>query len=153
MRHFLLTVPVLLLSTVGLLAQEHKAIQSPDQLKWQPGPPGLPQGAEFVVLSGDPAASSGYFAVRLKVPAGYKVPPHNHPTTEQVTVLSGDFGIGMGDKFDESKGQEFKPGGFANMPAKMNHFAWSKNGAVFQLQGQSPLDITYVAPADAPRNQ
>jgi hypothetical protein len=44
------------------------------------------------------------------MPAGFKVPPHSHPTAEQVTVLSGDFVIAMGDRLDETKGQEFKPG-------------------------------------------
>jgi Domain of unknown function (DUF4437) len=152
MRHFLLALPLLVVST-GAYAQEHRTFESPDAIKWQPAPPSLPRGAELAVLAGDPSASSGFFALRLKVPAGYQVLPHNHPTTEQVTVISGDFSIGMGDRFDESKGQHLKPGGFANMPAKMNHFAWSKNGAVFQLQGQSPFEITYVDPADDPRKQ
>ncbi len=153
MFRLLLALPVVLVSATSLLAQEQVAYESPDALKWQKGPPSLPKGAEFVVLAGDPTASSGYFAIRLKAPAGYKVPPHNHPTTEQVTVISGDFGIGMGDKFDQSKGTEFKPGGFANMPAKMNHFAWTSGGAVIQVQGQSPFEVTYVNPADDPRKQ
>jgi hypothetical protein len=35
------------------------------------------------------------------LPDGYRVPPHTHPKTERVTVISGTFNIGMGDKFDE----------------------------------------------------
>jgi len=39
------------------------------------------------------------------------------------------------------------------MPAQMNHSAWTKNGAIIQVQGQSPFDITYLNPADDPRKQ
>jgi len=71
-----------------------------------------------VVLAGDPSAKSGTFALRAKMPPGYKVPPHNHPTAEQVTVLSGDFVVGTGDKLDEMKGQEFKPGALSVCPRR-----------------------------------
>jgi hypothetical protein len=88
MLRVLLAFPILVLST-GVLAQEHRIFSAPDALEWQQGPPGLPQGAEFVVLSGDPTARSGSFALRARMPAGFKVPPHSHPTDEQVTVLAG----------------------------------------------------------------
>jgi anti-sigma factor ChrR (cupin superfamily) len=96
---------------------------------------------------------SGSFVIRARLPAGYKVPPHSHPTAEQLTVLSGDLGVGLGDRFDEAKGQELKPGGFADLPGKMNHYVWTKNGAVIQVQGQSPFEITYANPAEDPRKQ
>ena len=41
------------------------------------------------------------FTVRLRVPDGWKVPPHFHPAEEHVTVLQGAFWMGMGDNFDE----------------------------------------------------
>jgi hypothetical protein len=40
------------------------------------------------VMAGDPAAT-GPVALRLKMPAGYTIPAHWHPTDEHVTVLSG----------------------------------------------------------------
>src|SRR5688500_9671413 len=64
------------------------AVIRPDQMKWQPGPPSLPPGAQFVVLEGDPA-KEGFFAMRVRMPSGYTVPPHTHPKTERVTVISG----------------------------------------------------------------
>ena len=39
--------------------------------------------------------------MRLKTPAGYKIPAHQHPTAKTVTVISGDFRFGMGDKLDD----------------------------------------------------
>ena len=53
---------------------------TPDQVKWGPAPPFIPPGAQLAVLEGDPMASSGDFTIRLKMPDGYKVAPHTHPT-------------------------------------------------------------------------
>src|SRR5438874_1715687 len=77
-------------------------LHRPDGLKWQDGPPSLPPGAKFAVLEGDPT-KSGPFVFRVKVPDGYKIPPHTHPRPERVTVVSGTFHLGMGESFDMSK--------------------------------------------------
>ena len=42
-------------------------------LKWGPVPPVLPKGAEIAVLSGNPF-EKGAYVLRLKMPAGYKLP-------------------------------------------------------------------------------
>src|SRR5450755_1434335 len=69
---------------------------TPDQVKWAPVPPFLPPGAQLAVLEGDPMAATGDFTIRLKMPDGYKVPPHTHPHRENVTVLSGTLKVGDG---------------------------------------------------------
>ena len=74
-----------------------------DGLTWGPAPPVLPKGAKIAVLSGDPS-KDGLYVLRLKMPANYRIPAHNHPTSEYVTVISGKFHIGMGDKLDGKKG-------------------------------------------------
>ena len=81
-------------------AADNHAVVSPDQLKWGAAPPAFPKGAQIAVLSGDPS-KEGLYVVRVKVPAGYKVPPHTHPNDENITVISGTFNIGMGGKFDD----------------------------------------------------
>src|SRR5262245_48872629 len=101
-------------------APEHKAI-APDAVKWGDPPPALSKGAKLAVLYGDPG-KEGLFIVRLKMPAGYKVMPHWHPTDENVTVVSGALAIGMGDKLDP-KAKALPAGAFYSMPAKMHHFA------------------------------
>jgi hypothetical protein len=83
------------------------------------------------------------------MPPGYKLPAH-HPTAEYVTVLSGDFHSGMGDKLDRGSGQELRAGGFAEAPAGMNHYAWASSATVVQVHGQGPFALTYVNPADDP---
>jgi quercetin dioxygenase-like cupin family protein len=87
------------------------------------------------------------------MPAGYKINPHYHPTDENVTVLSGTFQIGMGDKFDESTMRALPAGGFVLLPAAMHHYAMAKTAAVVQVHGMGPFQLTYVNPADDPQKK
>ena len=121
----------------------------PAAVKWGPVPPGLPKGAMIAVLAGDPF-EDGPYVLRLKMPANYRIPAHHHPTTENVTVVSGSFHAGMGDKLYADKGQAFEPGGFVSMPAGMNHFAWATTETIVQVHGNGPFAIVYVNPADDP---
>jgi hypothetical protein len=118
-------------------------------LKWGPAPAVFPPGAQIAVVSGDPF-KDGLYVVRLKMPAKYQIPAHNHPTTEYVTVISGNFHLGMGDKLDVNRGVELRTGGFGEAPPKMNHFAWTTSDTIVQVHGQGPFAITYVNPADDP---
>jgi quercetin dioxygenase-like cupin family protein len=142
---------LLIAGTAPLFAQENHPdiLKGPSEAKWGPAPPVLPKGVQMVVLSGDPT-KSGPFVVRLKLPANTKVPAHHHPVAENITVVSGGFHLGMGDKLDEKNGTAFEAGGFASMPANMNHYAWATSEAVVQLHGQGPFKIEYVTPADDP---
>ena len=118
-------------------------------LKWGPAPGVFPKGAQMAVLSGNPG-TSGTFTVRLKMPAGYAIAAHSHPTDELVTVISGDLSLGMCDRLDRAKSAMLHAGGFANAPAKMNHYAFTTSGAVVQIIAEGPFAITYVNPADDP---
>ena len=137
------------ISVFGLLASAAQAQVNTGDLKWGPAPAVFPKGAQMAVLAGDPT-KSGPFVVRLRAPASYKIPAHHHPTDEYVTVISGDFHLGMGDKLDAAKSASLRPGGFALAPANMNHFAWSKDGGVVEIHADGPFAMTYVNPADDP---
>ena len=134
-----------------LATSEQHVVLNPADLKWGDAPPGLPPGAKLAVLAGDPN-KKGLFTVRLQTPAGYKVPPHTHPTSEHITVISGTFNIGTGDKFDKAAGKEMGAGGYMVMPSGMKHYAWTPAEATIQVQGMGPFVIKYVNPADNPRN-
>jgi quercetin dioxygenase-like cupin family protein len=138
-----------LASIPAIAADDHVAV-SADQLKWGPAPPAVPKGAQIAILAGDPS-KDGLYVYRVKVPAGYKVPPHIHPNDENVTVISGTFNVGMGGTFDEKNGQALKAGGFMHMPKGMQHFAWYPEETIIQVHGMGPQTITYVNPADDPR--
>jgi quercetin dioxygenase-like cupin family protein len=149
-------VPFALLGLAGLAglaaaetAAEHHVLTGAAAIKWGPPPPVFPAGAKFAVVDGDPAAK-GLVTVRFMMPAGYQIAPHWHPTDEHITVLSGAFSIGMGDKLDMDHGKTLKAGGYAVAPANMHHYAWTKTGATIQVHLNGPFAITYVNPADDP---
>src|SRR6266849_10011770 len=108
------TVAILL---VGASAADDKkeamelSVYAPADIKWKEGPASIPKGASLAVLEGDPT-KEGPFVIRLKLPDGYRIPSHTHPKAERLTVISGTFNIGMGEKFDVSKGQAMPAGTF-----------------------------------------
>jgi hypothetical protein len=126
---------------------EHTALDAA-AIKWGDAPPIVPKGAKMAVVYGDPS-KDGLFVARFKLPANYKIMPHWHPTDEQVTVLSGAFAIGMGDKVDP-KTKALGPGAFYSMPAKMHHFAFSTKETVIELTAMGPFALNYIDPNDDP---
>ena len=131
-------------------APRAEVLVRPSDIKWMDGPPSLPPGAKFAVLSGDPT-KDGLFVMRLKFPADYKIPPHSHPADEHVTVISGTLFVSRGDVFDPQKAKEMTEGSYGLLPGKGNHFAFAKTETVVQLNSIGPWGITYVNPADDPR--
>lgn len=128
---------------------EHVMV-APTALAWGESPPGLPSGAKFAVVAGDPG-QAGPFVIRVMAPAGFTVPAHWHPTTENLTVMAGTVSIGMGDKPDPAAMTDLAAGGFVVLPAEMRHTFVSKTASTFQVHGTGPFAITYVNPADDPR--
>ncbi len=123
-----------------------------DGFQWQDGPPSLPRGAKMAVLEGDPN-KEGPFVFRLQIPDGYRVAPHTHPKVERITVISGTFNVGMGDKFDEKATKPMPAGTYGYWPAGMKHFVWAKGETVLQFHGSGPWSIEYVNKADDPRKK
>ena len=153
-----LMAPTLVVASAGSQPPGHDmpgsmaaAIHRPDGLVWRDGPPSLPRGAKIAVLEGDPS-KPGPFVFRVKVPDGYRIPPHTHPKPERVTVISGTFHLGMGDTFDKTKGQELPAGTYGMWPPGMKHFVWVQGETVVQFHGDGPWAINYLNPADDPRS-
>lgn len=129
----------------------HHMMVSPAELKWA-DIPSLPAGAKIAVMEG-PLSEAVPVTFRLKFPADYKIPAHWHPGIEHVTVISGTFNMGTGDKLDPAKTIPLSAGGFAIMQPKTNHFGWTKEETIVQVHGIGPWGINYVNPADDPRKK
>jgi quercetin dioxygenase-like cupin family protein len=97
----------------------------PGDIKWSDAPPSMPPGAQVAVIEGD-LKKAEPFTFRLKLPANYKIAPHTHPTIEHVTVLSGTFYMGAGDKLDKEKAVALTPGSFAVFQPGHSMFAWTE---------------------------
>ena len=134
-----------------LKAQKAHVLATLGEAKWGPAPPLVPPGAQIAVLTGDPSKPAPY-TVRFKFPANYAIPAHSHPMDENVAIVSGEFFMGMGDKLDKTHATALPVGGYAMMPANMNHYAFTKGEVTLLLYGIGPVDFKYVNPADDPRN-
>ncbi len=162
MRRFTLLLPMMALTAATLAYGSEPAghgKNTPEfslfpaaKLEWKDGPASLPKGAQIAVLEGDPT-KEGPFVFRVKAPDGYRIPPHMHPKMERVTVISGSFNIGMGEKFDRHGTREMPAGTYGYWAPGMAHFVWIKGETVAQFHGLGPWSIQYINPADDPRNQ
>jgi quercetin dioxygenase-like cupin family protein len=157
MRRIIVCGAVALVPMVGAaVAQEPKAhshtLVTARELTWGEPPPVFEKGMSFTVISGDPG-KAGTFVVRLRMPAGYKIAPHSHPTDEHVTVLSGTLALGMGDTLDKAAMKDLPAGGYALLPGDMRHFAVATTAAIVQVSCAGPFGLTYVNPADDPTNK
>jgi len=132
------------------MAEEAHAIFAPGDVKWIEAPKMLPAGAQAAVLFGNPA-KKGLFALRLKVPSGYAIPPHTHPGYEVVTVLSGTAKFGMGKTADRGATKALPAGSFFALPPGTAHFVYFDDETVIQINTNGPWGIKYVNPADDPQ--
>lgn len=152
-----ITVGMLLVALVALAptagsAQGHDhMLVTPEELKWA-DVPSLPPGAKVAVIEG-PMNEAKPFMIRLRLPANYQIPAHFHGAIEHVTVMSGTFNLGMGDKLDAKATRALGPGSVAVMQVGMRHFAWTKEETVVQVHGVGPWTVTYVNPEDDPRKK
>lgn len=144
-------LPLVAAVALALTATPSQA-QKAAKLSWGPAPPFLPAGAKFAVVSGDPG-KAGPFEIQLSMPNAYSIPPHSHPTAEIVTVKSGHFHYGMGDKVDHKTMKNINTGQTVDLPANMNHYARAQGPTVVSVKSTGPFAITYVNPADDPRTK
>src|SRR5947199_10833025 len=121
----------------------------PDELKWT-HIPSLPAGAKLAVIEG-PLNEAVPFTFRLKFPANYKIPAHWHPAIEHVTVISGTFNMGTGDRLETAMTKPLSAGSVAIMQPKTNHYGWAKEETIVQVHGVGAWAITSANSADAPR--
>ena len=154
MRTLLVTTLVVLLTFSAGLAWAEPAQQvlvTPEAIVWKPGPPTIPAGAMIAVLSGDPT-KPGPFVIRARLPAGYRLPAHVHPIDEYATVIQGTLMVGTGERISEAESTALPAGSFRVTPAGVPHYLWVKDETIFQVHGVGPGGITYIDPADDPRN-
>ena len=126
-------------------AAAHHSMTKQADLKWS----ALAPGFEMAVVSGDPA-KPGPYVLRIRATSeNALVPPHWHPTDENITVLSGWFKLGEGDNAEEKSAHELQTGDFMLLPAKVHHFGYQNKGGVIQVHGAGPFVVNWVKPPAA----
>ena len=148
MKKLLITVALIVLAGFAM-AQDAMKVIKPEDLVWKEHP--VFKGAQIVILVGDPTKTET-IVQRVKFPPNFKVPPHTHPYSEVVTVLSGTYWNAMGD--DMEKGMMLKPGSVFVLPANHTHHTWTTDEEVIlQIYFTGPGGITFINPADDPRKK
>ena len=115
-----------------------------DRMRWIEGPPSVP-GSRMTILEGSPKEANAIYTMRLGLRAGTKIPPHQHPQDERVTVIDGSVSLVFGNKLDE-KGEKFGAGDFYVVPAGVTHFLWTDEAATLQVTGIGPWEMKVVSP-------
>ena len=137
-------------ATLGAQHDQHAQHEQKKTLEWGPAPAIFPAGARMAVERGDPSAA-GEFVVRLSFPDGYRIPPHFHPAAEHGRVVRGTFLVGMGDTLVVDAARTLAPGDSISLPARMPHFAIARGATEVSVRSQGPFKMTYVNPADTPK--
>ncbi len=118
------------------------AYKLPDQIKWTDEP----IGSKHAVLLGDPD-KPGLYIVLVKWTAHHMSHPHFHPNDRFITVLSGTWWVGTGNKFDPDSTVALPAGTFVTHFGKQVHYDGAKDGdAVLEIVGEGPATAT---PAEA----
>jgi len=132
-------------AAMGQSAEPTHQLARAAELKWTPSF----MGCEHANVSGDPSADGKPFVLRIRCLDGAKIPPHWHPTDENMTVLQGTFMIGTGEEFDESKLMPMDAGSFIFfMPRTMRHFSLCRGKTILQVHGSGPFKINWLNPAE-----
>ena len=151
MRKFVLVAGLVAFSFPAI-GQDTPARVTPDALTWNDNP-AFPKGVKIATVLGDPAKAGDVVVLRIKFPAIFLMPPHTHPSSEVVTIISGNIGTSHGEKF-EKNGELLKPGSLWVYPAKHAHYAWTGDEeGILQVQFVGPGGIDYINPGDDPRKK
>lgn len=144
MKHYIKIIGlIILLISAASFAQELKLepkVIVPADVKWTVAANGI----KTSVLYGDPT-KPGYYVMFYVIPDGLKLPPHFHPESRTVVVVTGKFYYGYGSTFDESKMYEMPQGTYFTEPGNQHHYAYAKAGEVLlYVAGFGPTGTSYV---------
>ncbi|HXH54203.1 MAG TPA: cupin domain-containing protein [Gammaproteobacteria bacterium] len=137
-------------TSVGSLAPA--TIFTPDRIEWKTGSDLFPVGSKVAILEGDPS-KEGPFTMRVKYPANYRVAPHTHPVLEHMTVISGTHNLGIGQKFDSTKGTALTAGSFVVIPPELSHYGWGSEETILQIEGIGPRKKAFANATDNASNK
>jgi quercetin dioxygenase-like cupin family protein len=128
-------------------AKREATVVTPSEMSWMSQGPLAAPGMEQVNLVGDPLRPGAY-TLRLKFPKGFKIAPHTHPDSREVTIISGVYATGYGETFDSAKLKILPAGSFYTEPANVPHFIEIEEDTVLQVSGTGPSGRKLVNPFD-----
>jgi quercetin dioxygenase-like cupin family protein len=122
---------------------------TPSEMTWTRQGALAAPGLEQLNLVGDPT-KPGPYTLRLKFPKGFRIAPHTHPDSREVTILSGVYATGYGETFDDAELKILPAGSFYTEPANVPHFIEIKEETVLQVSGTGPSGRKFILPPELP---
>ena len=117
----------------------------PDKIEWKRAPGA---GNENAVLVGDPSKEGLYVVLNKWLKGNNFSRPHFHPNDRFITVLSGTWWVGTGNKFDPANTVPMPAGTFVTHFGKQVHWDGAKDeDAVLLIVGMGPATSTRVEQA------
>ena len=111
----------------------------PDNIKW--GPAAGLSGTDAYTLVGDPA-KPGFYVVLNRFHPGNFSHPHYHANDRYIMVISGNWWVSTGAKWDpEHNTVPIKPGTFVTHPGREVHYDGARAGtedAIVMIFGEGP---------------
>ena len=118
-------------------------VLTPAELTWESQGNLTAPGVQQLNLVGDPA-KPGPYTIRLKFAKGFRIAPHTHPDSREITILSGVLANGYGETFDAGRLKALPAGSFYTEPANVPHFLEVEQDAVIQVSGTGPSGRKFV---------
>ena len=148
---FLAALPAASIAADPEIKKHKPVIVQPSELQWSDSS-ALPAGVKVSILYGD-IKKAEPIGFRVKLPAGGMIAPHTHPVDERVTVISGAFAMGEGEKFDKAALKDMPVGSVAIFPRGCAMFGFAREDTMIQVNAEDPWTINYINPADDPRKK
>jgi quercetin dioxygenase-like cupin family protein len=90
-------------------------------------------GIASALIAGNPKQGPNYTVI-VRFSPGTRVPAHYHPDQRVITVISGTYYLGEGEKFVEAELKPYGPGMVIIIPARTPHFSGSKDDGTVVLE-------------------
>ncbi len=109
------------------------SVTVPDKIDWKKS-----ASADTAILAGDPS-KPGLYVELVRWHAGNMSRPHMHPSARYITVISGTWWVGSGDKYDPASTYPVTPGSFVVHYPNQLHYDGAKDAdCVIEIVGIGP---------------
>ncbi|MHC0025512.1 cupin domain-containing protein [Enterobacter vonholyi] len=121
----------------------HAATTKLDSSQHAAGTPAV-DGVISKVLYGDPAKGGSLYTILVQVAPHKRFMPVAHPVDGFVTVLSGNWYVGFGDKWEGKEIKKFVSGDYYTIPTNSFHYAETRDEpALVAVTGYGPTSNIY----------
>ncbi len=114
----------------------------PDKINWTKG-----AASDTAMLEGDPSKPGVYIQL-VRWHPGNMSRPHSHDTPRYITVISGTWWVGTGDKYDPDSTKGMPTGSYVvDIPNELHYDGAKDVDCVILIVGTGPMKTTQARPS------